>query len=122
MKTGGVSKPETNTDGIRMGTTSARAGHDQGLVRRASGPAVQSERDRALAARISDVARAAEETADHDAAIRSIDAFHDTVNEIERKRIAWEFAPVCPDCVRGVTDQDDICERCCGEGRILDAD
>jgi hypothetical protein len=91
-------------------------------VRSASGTPLRSERDGVLAGGISDLAGATETAADHDAAIRSIDAFHDTVNELDRKRIAWEFAPVCPDCVRGVTDQDDICERCCGEGRILDAD
>jgi hypothetical protein len=35
------------------------------------------------------------------------------------KEEAAERAPKCPHCVGGITDQDDICTYCAGEGRIL---
>jgi hypothetical protein len=43
----------------------------------------------------------------------------DAVNAAERSLAIWQAAPECPDCFRGVTDQDEPCERCLGEGRLL---
>lgn len=47
--------------------------------------------------------------------VRSIWAHMDRANATEAARLA----PECPDCIRGITPEDDICERCLGEGRLL---
>jgi hypothetical protein len=42
----------------------------------------------------------------------------DAVNEAERKFLIWLAAPECPECVDGITDQDDVCQNCT-DGRLL---
>jgi hypothetical protein len=43
----------------------------------------------------------------------------DLVNEIERRQQDYDAAPGCTHCIGGVTADDDICQFCCGEGRLL---
>lgn len=47
--------------------------------------------------------------------VRSIWAHMDRANLEDAARCA----PECPDCLRGITPEGNICERCLGEGRLL---
>lgn len=51
--------------------------------------------------------------------VRSIWRFMDLMNEIERRQHEYDAAPDCLHCIGGVTADDDICQFCSGEGRLL---
>lgn len=107
-----------------MERLSRAQGHADRMDRRTAGVGIRSNGNGALATGLAslhgDEGQAPSAPADALADVRSIHSYFDTVNEIERRQIAWEFAPLCPDCLNGITEADDICERCCGEGRILE--
>lgn len=86
----------------------------EGLDGRESSRALRSEPDAPVARGISvldDDDRPYLTQSDHD--------WLDGVNRREASLAAWEAAPECPDCLRGITAEDDVCQRCFGEGRLL---
>ena len=107
-----------------MERLSRAQGHADRMDLRTAGMGIRSVGNGALATGLAslhgDEGQAPSAPADALADVRSIHSYFDTVNEIERRHIAWEFAPECTDCDRGSLPDGDICQRCGGEGRILE--
>jgi hypothetical protein len=95
------------------------------VVRSSQRRAVKPLREPRVAVRVcrleedAETAFAAEPETHPLADVRSIWAFMDLVNEIERRQQDYDAAPGCTNCIGGITADDDICQFCCGEGRLL---
>lgn len=81
------------------------------IQRRESGRAVPDRTDASVATGLP-----AQAERDHERMLP--DWAHAYWNRVNLEEAA-QFAPLCPHCIRGITPDEDICEHCMGEGRVL---